>query len=270
MNTPTAPAPEVAASPKTSPGFIGRYAKYFIQGIFAILVAIIAGIFGVFAASKSPPDSVPVISTPSPPDENPQDFVLIKDISIFNLTDVVPGGNTVPKKKNPAYFTDYILVKKKHKVDKYVFHFGTSGHSIDVRCLTHDAKVYVRTPGESHFDKSSKEYVLEVNVSKVPIDSVFTILTQATYWDGFRNKKSENASTYTGPDLSQNTELSLIVVFPEKKPFKNFRLFTEPNDAVIKKESISLPVSKDNGNTRIAWNITDPSPDSHFEIQWDW
>jgi len=197
------------------------------------------------------------------------EYKLIKDISIFDLRGWKPVAESEKNiKTSPANYINYLHVKKTKPIDKIVAHYSTSGADIDIRCITHNFKIFqqenasVKHPGQ-------KNYGLEIDVSSIPLNEEFLVVIEATYWNGFSNIERESASTYTDKEVEGLEELALIVLLPQEKPVKEAFRFMEADD----KKAAYREAEKyyiDQNKRFIYWSIKKIIPDTHYQLEWTW
>jgi hypothetical protein len=205
------------------------------------------------------------------PNNTYDDYLLRKDISIFDLRGWVPTDPADSNKKtSPANYINYLHLVKNKPIDKFVAHYSTSGAGIDLRCITHNYKLYEQKDSALRH-KGEKSYGIEVDVADVPIGEEFLIIIEATYYNGFKNPLQESASTYTNRDTAGLEELSLIVLMPFEKPVKGdpVRLKGGENIAETTYRG-NQKFYKDNNGRFIYWSIKDILPEMHYTLKWDW
>lgn len=274
-SSPPQPAPDSTGTvAQSQPVQLARIAAW-----QAVVVALITALGGYLVARAStsaqaaPASTVvpePAVTTvPSLPSGTDAAFELLRDMSIFDLRSwrEVPA-EAMDSRFSPANYINYLHVKKIRPADTYVAHYGTSGYAVDLRCITHRAKVLRREDTE---DEHEKEYAIEVDVSDMPLNTEFLIVIEATYWNGFQGPADEWAATYTDDDIRELGELGLIVLLPESKPFKSYSLWTGPDGGGADKEYIAPHGFYADKNGRfLYWSITTRKPRSHYTLRWTW
>jgi hypothetical protein len=256
-----------------------------VQAIFVALIGVIgSGLTGYFAylvAARNDPDKKPSTVVPPPKDvktvpkigeSGGEGILLLKDISIFDLRawkEVPPSEANI--RFSPVNYINYLHVKKTRPTNVYRAHYATSGVAIDLRCITHQANILLQATPIEHAGAKMKEYAVEVNVENVPVDQEFLIVNEGTYWNSFQDLQRESASTYTDTEIDQLDELALIVLLPESRPFKNYRLWYRPanssNNEVYRELSKFYP---DQAGRFLYWSITERKSDYHYTVTWDW
>ena len=204
------------------------------------------------------------------PSNSPEGTELLKDISVFDLRSWVPvPPRDRERRVSPVNYINYLHIRKTHNISSYVIHYGTAGYAIDLRCVTHECSVLQREPSPQHLGQ--KEYAVAVDVSNEAVGKEFLIVIEATYWNGFGDAANESASTYTDHDIGPLGELALIVLFPESKPFKEYRLLEggdNANTPRVYRGSHSL--YPDVNKRFVYWSIQERKPDQHYRLEWTW
>lgn len=246
-----------------------------------VMAAVIAAIPGTISALK-PQQENKIVVVPPPENLKPvpklneetaaSDVETLRDVSMWDLR----GWKPVPKgsenqRISPANYINYLHVRKINAVNEYRAHFSTSGSAIDMRCITHPAKILLSAGSPDHPGEGNKEYEIDVDISKVPVNREFLIVIEATYWNGFQDDKHGATATYTDEDMKQMDELAMFVLMPENKPFKNVQRWDRPTKSPQK-----LPYQgderlyQDNAGRFIYWSIANREADHHYQLAWDW
>jgi hypothetical protein len=195
-------------------------------------------------------------------------FRLLRDISIFDLRawKVVPAALKM-QRISPVNYINYLHVKKVRAADTFIAHYSTSGSAIDLRCITHNARISQRQISDPVAPKS---YAVEVDVRSVPLNREFMIVIEGTYWNSFQNLSEETAGTYVDPDGQQLEELALIVLLPESKPFKRTDRLTgdeKSNDIPYRGDESFYA---DREGRFIYWSIKEREVGRHYYVKWAW
>jgi hypothetical protein len=252
--------------------------------VVAAITTIGGGIFGYAikktgseTANKQLSVSVPINNTVTivdklPDENNAEDYMLLKDISIFDLRQWrFTPDSCLNKRYSPANYTNYLHVKKTKPLDKIVIHYATSGYAIDMRCITHAYTVEQRKKPIEHAGEKVKEYAMTVDVSNVDIGKEFLIVVEATYWNGFNDVNKNDASTYTDEEINGLNELGLIVFFPDRKPFKQTTKIDRDTRTDAQHEYRGIDeFYADASRKFIYWDIRERSPNHHYKLEWTW
>jgi hypothetical protein len=209
-----------------------------------------------------------------PKDTSAANFSLLRDISIYDLRAWKPIDQKDKKKERiqPCHYINYLHIIKTKPIDKFVAHYATSGYGIDLRCISSDFKILKReVPAKHETDQDYIEYQVEIDVSKYPLNKEFLLVVEGTYWNGFSNLKSEDASTYTDDDIDNLQELAIIVFFPMDKPFTSYNLLTSSENHVEKAyRGPTTSFYADENKRFIYWNIAEKEMNKHYKIKWEW
>jgi hypothetical protein len=260
----------------------------------AILVAVITTLGGIatgyfasggFTKKEEKKDEVqlPKGSVPSvqpievdslPKEINNDDYILLKDISIFDLRNWKYTPDSLKNKKNSAVnYTNYLHIKKLKPINFITAHYATSGLQIDMRCITQPAPFFKKKdkPDKFHSDSTEKEYAIQIDVSKMELGKEFLVVVEATYWNSFNDTSKNDASTYTEKEIKNMEELGLIVFFPENKPFKNLSYYNTPFETGVESSYISNSTTfPDVKKKFIYWSIKEREANNHYTMKWDW
>jgi len=253
--------------------------KYYLKRLFhalivEIVVVSVAGFSAYVKAAAASPLAIvppsPTVPTPDLPPEADAGFVLLRDISMWDLRGRVEipanrGGDRV----SPAHYINYLHLKKTAAVGKYVAHYQTGGSGIDLRCITHSAKIYEKTNPTVH--ESGHEYAVEVDVSADAVGQEFLLVIEGTYWNGFQGSTGD-VETYTDSDTSALGELAIFVLFPESNHIKGQPQLTEIDSNSKQERQIreSTQLFRDSSGQFVYWNVTSRRPNKHYRIGWEW
>lgn len=203
------------------------------------------------------------------PKETSGEYKLIKDISIFDLRGWKPVSESEKEiKVSPANYINYLHVVKTKPINKIVAHYSTGGYDIDLRCITHNFKTYIQTPGSADHP-NEKYYGIEIDVANIPIGEEFLIVIEATYWNGFGNIERESAATYTNKETEGLEELGLIVLLPYDKPVKEVARYSG-RDGKMELYRDADKYYLDQNKRFIYWSIKKINADTHYKLDWTW
>jgi hypothetical protein len=253
--------------------------RYYLRRLFHALILEVV-IIGVAAFSATVKDNLKGTSVVPPtatvktkelPPEVDAGFMLLRDISVWDLR----GWVTVPTERmmdriSPAHYLNYIHVKKVSAQAIYTVHYWTGGSAIDLRCITHNAKIYEKTSADIH-SQPGHEYAIEIDVTAAPLNEEFLIVIEGTYWNAFQMDK-ESAETYTDADIGALGELGLIVLFPLDKPFKEAPELNEIDSNTQQERKIRENTSfyADKKGQFLYWDVTSRRPNKHYKVSWSW
>jgi hypothetical protein len=245
--------------------------------IMALIIGGIIGwaVFGLLSgkASADPPVVPPgaVEEREDLPTSGPEELVIPSDVSVFDLRfwKPVPPDRAFNSPVSPVNYSNYLRVIKRKAVDRLYAHYATSGLKIDLQCATHSYHVMRKRPKAVH--ETEKEYAVEIDISKEPLGKSFLVLVQATYWNGFRNASREDAMTYIDKDAAIPDDLSLILLFPQRKPVKDLHLDQTSDEGDT---WISYPAQdeayRDPGGLYAYWGVRSKKAGNHYRLRWNW
>lgn len=238
----------------------------------------------IIAAAFQKPDNVTIPPPPasvqqvqSVPDPTYDAFRFVRDVSILDLRGVtsapwykqIPGWQWFDRKPRikPGVLKNYMVVRKVSPANEIHLTYGTSGR-LDVRCLTHAAQYRraVRTIGED----TAETWEVIANVSQIPVGQEFEIAVEATYWNGFRGAQGDDYTTYAHKQ-SEPEQLSIILFFPEDKPFKSATV-TEyapgsQTGSPFQGQAANWPGAN---NQTYYWTTISQRPEFYYKISWTW
>jgi len=207
------------------------------------------------------------------PDPNYKDFRFLRDISVVDLRSVtvspwythLPGWKLVDPRPRirPASLTNHMVVRKVGSASEIHLVYSTSAR-LDLRCVTHAAGYHESRSG----DADTWEVIADV--SAVPIGSQFEIIIEATYWGGFWGSHGNDYTTY-GHNQSEPEDLSILLLFPEKQPFKSVTA-TEygphANEAAAAQGSFEQRSGE--RNRTYYWHTISTRPSWFYKLTWTW
>ena len=265
-----------------------RAAKIGVAGtIGAAIIAAAASFFGGMytakANEKKPPTPIQINLNTVPPatnvkqvqdlpeDPDDTDFETLRDVSVFDLRgwkQLAP--NEQNPRSSPANYINYLHVKKIRPAKLYKAHYHTSGSGIDLRCMTHSFEILEKQKAEQHSKEGGHEYEMDVNVEDMPVGKEFLVVIEATYWNSFQGLAGDDASTYTDTDIHQMQELSLFVLFPDTKPFKEVDRLAGPTGKDKQGFRDEEKFYQDKDHRFFYWDIIKRQPNYHYQAKWTW
>lgn len=255
--------------------------KMMMQAAFGIILLVTPVIFVYALESRNAPgaqvtpQAKEVANVADIPDPSYEGFVFKRDVSIIDLR----ASRDVPdhqKKElySPVTLMNHMTLRKTRPEKSISFTYATSGVLVNPRCLTHPYVLKKTMKPDVHGDHTLKEvWELEINLEEVPIDQEFFLAVEATYWNAFEAPKQRNFSTYAN-DQSEPEELSITLLFPEKRPFKSYNLLAYPHDAEDSNKAQPFQgtprITKAKDNLSIYWMIPKAQTGYAYEIRWDY
>jgi hypothetical protein len=162
---------------------------------------------------------------------------------------------------------NYMVVKKVSPANDIHLTYGTSGR-LDVRCLTHAAQF--RRAVRTIDDMTTETWEVIADVSQVPVGQEFEIAVEATYWNGFRGALGDDYTTYAQKQ-SEPEQLSVVLLFPEDKPFKSTSVIEyapgSQNGSPFQGQAANWPGPN---NQTYYWTTVSQRPEFYYKISWTW
>jgi hypothetical protein len=222
-----------------------------------------------------PPASVQQVQRIDEP--NYRSFRFLRDISILDLRSVqeapwytgIPGYGLIEKKPRirPGVLKNYMIVRKVDTASTIHITYSTSG-KLDVRCPTHPCTF--RISNRVIDGKEIETWEVIANVSTIAVGQEFEIMVEATYWNGFKDNNQEDYTTYAHGQ-TEPEQLSIMVMFPEDKPFRNISVTEYPPDgergSPIQGQTEAWPGPN---NQTYYWSINSQRPNWYYKITWQW
>jgi hypothetical protein len=282
------PVKTVEEDPKIKAEGAVRAAKIGVLGtIIATMITATAtffvGIYTAKANEKKPATPIQINLNTVPPatnvkqvqdlpeDPDDTDFETLRDVSVFDLRGwkrLAP--NEQNPRSSPANYINYLHVKKIRPAKLYKAHYHTSGSGIDLRCMTHSFEILEKQKPEQHAKDGGHEYEMDVNVEDMPVGKEFLVVIEATYWNSFQGLAGDDASTYTDTDIHQMQELSLFVLLPDTKPFKEVDRLAGPTGSEKQGFRDEEKFYQDKDHRFFYWDIIKRQPNYHYQAKWSW
>ncbi len=202
-----------------------------------------------------------------------KDFRFVRDLSVLDLRSVtvspwythLPGWKLIDPRPHlrPASLSNHMLVRKVGTASEIHLVYSTSAQ-LDLRCVTH-AATYRESPTA---DADTWEVIADV--SAVPVGSEFEIIVEATYWGGFWGRDGNDYTTY-GHNQSEPEDISIVLLFPERKPFKAITA-TEygPHSDEAAAAQGSFEERSGGKNRSYYWHTTSTRPSWYYKLSWSW
>ena len=165
----------------------------------------------------------------------------------------------------PASLLDYMEITKTGNADEISVRYTTSG-LLDLRCLNYDCSV------QTSFEDDQNVGEITANVSSVKVGDTFPLVTEVTYWNAFSGVAGDDFTVSTHEGQSKSEDLSVVVMFPDKKPFRTMDLQARLREAEkmgpVQGMSESWPGG---GNKSYYWSHTNTATGKWFyELKWTW
>src|SRR5262249_55781842 len=107
-----------------------------------------------------------------------------------------------------------------------------------------------------------------VNVSAIPVQEEFGLRFVSTFW----NSLQTDADRWVGAiGYRQAFKVSMLVLFPEDRPFKKYWLTVAPTVRAASSPFQGRKiVFSDAQRTFLFWEILEPKEGQVYRIHWDW
>jgi hypothetical protein len=109
------------------------------------------------------------------------------------------------------------------------------------------------------------------DVSAAPVGRDFEIAVEATYWNGFVGASGDDYTTYSH-EQPEPEQVSVILLFPDDKPFKGTIAVTEypPNsDVGYPLQSPATTLAAPNNQT-FYWRTVSTRSNYYYKLAWTW
>jgi hypothetical protein len=211
-------------------------------------------------------------------EENVSSFQFVSDLSILDLRQSQETPWYVPIRAlfskdakqfiKPAILRNVMVVKRRTAAKDLVLTYSTSG-TLVLRCLSH-AATYQENK-EPQDGKPTDTWAVIVDVSSEPMNKEFQVVVEATYYDAFSRPDQWSYSTY-GNRQDEDEELSVLLVFPDKKPFSEIDVQEFPPNGgqggPFSGLARSYPPTPDGKS--YYWVTTNRRSDYHYTMRWRW
>jgi len=174
----------------------------------------------------------------------------------------LPGVNGRIRPSRVMHFT---VLKTIAASDLVGLRDSTSG-DVDIRCLNYVCeKAYIPTPG-------SVTLGVSVHVESVAVGETFTVLTEETYWNAFSGESGDNFSVTTHSKQVTPEEMSVIIIFPDNKPFGTMDVLEkEPGSSNAHPFQGTSTSMSSQDRKSFYWDHVSPGTGKWtYEMKWTW
>jgi eukaryotic-like serine/threonine-protein kinase len=224
-------------------------------------------------ANRAQPDETAIHPvTPVPKNAQPDlsAFRIAEDHRTYDLRawkPVEPGNGP---------HTAAVVMKRRLKLtklaaaDRIDFLTRTSGADLVVRLeepRPEAAKVFASQNKPIVSGKEMVEQRLSADVSHVKIGDAFELVYRTTYWNSLQTPEEQWFGTigYDGSTL-----LSILILFPESRPFGGGGLRNGPADGELLPYDGTQMVFKGTGGTWMYWEVPGPKTGHIYRVDWRW
>jgi MTH538 TIR-like domain (DUF1863) len=162
----------------------------------------------------------------------------------------------------------YTIVKTQPQAVNYVHTVGTSSNvPPDIICT--DCTIKARAPDAA--SRTTHEFLVEFDISKLPLEATTTIDYQTRYWNAFQTPDQ----LWTGVRVSEQTEMvKFSVVFPPSRhpPADAIQFYFHDNadHSIDRPAEVGFEKDGHSGVSRLTWMIANPSTDRSYRVRWGW
>lgn len=229
--------------------------KLFLPGFAVLMVGILINIF--ILDDKEEP------SRPSTSKSRDFYYKSVSHLLDFSKRNIVEPAR-LGEKSSPVTWARTITAKRIGKDPTLVLTFATRGNDIDIEVTSHPFKTLV-SKDRSGPDSDVTTYNVNIDISKEPENSTFTVLTNSVFWNAF-----QPGNTIAGIIVEDETE-SITVVLDGGKVYQ----FEDVIAASRPRNSDEYPTPLENQGIRVGpdrnvvtWNIPDPKVDTVYFVKW--
>ncbi len=224
-------------------------------------------------AERPQPDEVPVhpvVPVPSNAQPDLSAFRIVEDHRVYDLRDWKPVAPGDGPHAASVVMTRRMTLARLAPADRIDFLTRTSGADLVVRLLDRPAeagRVFASQTRPVVVGKAMQEQRLSADVSHVPVGATFGLVYQTTYWNSLQSPEEQWFGTigYDGSTL-----LSVLILFPESRPFQGGGLRTGPADGELAPYDGTQMVFKGAGGAWMYWEVPGPKTGFIYRVDWRW
>jgi hypothetical protein len=163
-----------------------------------------------------------------------------------------------------------LRLRKIRAADEIRFEFRTTGAQVFVSCTSHPKSFRVAGQRDEAFvgGKLTKVRQMTVDVSDVPIKGEFNVRLLATYWNSLQK---EDDLWFGAIGYPSSSKVSLLIVFPDERPFNEYRLMVAPTrkEKPVEYQDRKIVLASDIRDW-LYWEIPDPQAGHVYSLYWSW
>jgi len=163
-----------------------------------------------------------------------------------------------------------IRLRKVQAADEIHFESRTTGAEAFMHCLSHPDSYRVVAQKSPGFVGANRTRIRQmvVDVRKISLQTEFTIQIVITYWNSMQG---EDDLWFGAIGYESSFKVSLLIVYPPDKPFKNYELKVAPTTeqkpfAYQDRKILIVPESRD----WVYWEIPKPKAGHVYLLYWTW
>lgn len=170
---------------------------------------------------------------------------------------------------SPVVLASRERFRKRANADVFVREARTASPDIYLDCVSHpdDYRVLASSSPVKVGGLEMKTRHLEVDVSDVAVGDEFNVESRTSFWNAFQGEETWVGAMVHQPILNA----SFLVVLPEDRPFRSFRLSAAEidGDRELEYEGEQL-IFEDEGRSWLYWEIVKPRPGFVYQVHWEW
>lgn len=171
-------------------------------------------------------------------------------------------------REHPVELTDHHRFRRiPEDLTEIAFHYGTTGTLLRGRCLSHpDRYEWLPATANGHFPRLNVGCVLRLRLASPPGPAGCDVQNTIEYLDGFRGETRE----WFEANITNPTQcLSLLMLFPEEKPFRSMRGLYQPRPGAPLHTVPEQPVRLQQGRLA-SWHVSAPRVGEIYRVEWEW
>lgn len=198
-------------------------------------------------------------------------FDILLDKLIFDLRswEYVPINN-LEEQGSAVVMERNIRFSKKKPVNEIIFEFRTSGLDVIPECKSdHEYDIIKYKNKGSVGSQETLIRQIRIDIKDVPLEQEIDVLLSATYWNAFQDENQMWVGTLVYGDIDK---VSLAIVFPEDKPFKDYdhRIATLDGKNEISLGAETIIYEDRESKQWLHFEVNDSKPGQVYKVYWDW
>jgi hypothetical protein len=224
-------------------------------------------------ADRAAPDDSPAHPLADVPNNPPPDlaaFRIAEDHRVYDLRGWRPVGPDDGPHTAAVVMTRRLKLTKVAAADRIDFLTRTSGSDLVVRVVEprpEAARVFASQAKPLVSGRPMVEQRLSADVSQIAVGAPFELTFRTTYWNSLQTPDEQWFGTigYDGSTL-----LSMLLLFPEARPFKGGGLQTGPAGGELQPYDGTQMVFKGDRGAWMYWEVPGPKTGHIYRVDWRW